>query len=183
MKYCILDTNIFSAGELNHVLSLSKPKFVFCSPNTINKMVNILNEQPYIQKLVLFGNKIYKHEKVVMFQDILRGKFIIYYVYYNYPNFLTMLTINIYCNNFDVWDYWSSLREFRVYNFWHCWLFQIIAWKCCFMIWLHDVFIGFFQNVYKEASIKISCLNVCIALYSSFLKICNWISCFIYIYI
>lgn len=42
-------------------------------------MVNILHEQPYIQKLILFGNVNYKHGKVVMFQDIIRGKNFIYY--------------------------------------------------------------------------------------------------------
>lgn len=65
--------NFHFVGELKHVLSLSKPRMIFCSPNTIDKMVNILSEHQYIQKLVLFGNKHYRHEKVVMYQDIVGG--------------------------------------------------------------------------------------------------------------
>lgn len=64
------------AGELKHVLSLSKPRLIFCSPNTIAKMVGVLPEHPYIENLVLFGNEKYQHAKVIMYEDIVRGKLI-----------------------------------------------------------------------------------------------------------
>ncbi|XP_072382627.1 luciferin 4-monooxygenase [Diabrotica undecimpunctata] len=59
--------------ELKHVLSLSKPKFIFCSSKTIDKMVSILPEHPYIQKLILFGNEDCKYQNVTRYADIVRG--------------------------------------------------------------------------------------------------------------
>lgn len=67
---------IIFAGELKHVLSLSQPKIIFCSKQTIDKMVTILPQHSYIQKLVLFDNEPYKHPKVVKYQEIVKGRFL-----------------------------------------------------------------------------------------------------------
>lgn len=42
-------------GELKHVLSLSRPRFIFCSEKTIDKMMKIQPENQFIEKLILFG--------------------------------------------------------------------------------------------------------------------------------
>ncbi|XP_018574151.1 luciferin 4-monooxygenase [Anoplophora glabripennis] len=63
----------YTARELKHVLSLSKPKVIFCSPRTIEKMVGILPEHPYIKKLVLFGKEKSKHKNVIMYQELMEG--------------------------------------------------------------------------------------------------------------
>lgn len=55
------------------MLNLTKPKIVFCSPKTIDKMVSVLPQHPYIQHLVLFGDKVTKHKGVTMFNDIVKG--------------------------------------------------------------------------------------------------------------
>lgn len=60
-------------GELKHVLSLSKPKIIFCSPRTIEKMVGILPDHPYIQRLVLFGKEKSEHQDVIMYQELIEG--------------------------------------------------------------------------------------------------------------
>lgn len=44
-------------GELNHVLNLSKPKIMFCSERTIEKMVKLHPTNTYIEKFVLFGKQ------------------------------------------------------------------------------------------------------------------------------
>ncbi|XP_057660898.1 uncharacterized protein LOC130896667 isoform X1 [Diorhabda carinulata] len=59
--------------ELKHVLNLSKPKLIFCSNKTIDKMVSILPDHPYIDKLVLFGNVESKQQNVTKFQDIIKN--------------------------------------------------------------------------------------------------------------
>lgn len=59
--------------ELKHVLNLSKPKLIFCSDRTIDKMVSVLPDHPYIDRLVLFGNVECKHKHVTNFDDIIRG--------------------------------------------------------------------------------------------------------------
>lgn len=37
-------------------------------------MISILPQHPYIEKLVLFGSTLQKHDKVTLFQDIIRGR-------------------------------------------------------------------------------------------------------------
>lgn len=61
-------------GELLHVLSLSKPKVMFCSARTISKMLQVQNDHPYLQKLVLFGNETKPNGRVELFNDIIRGE-------------------------------------------------------------------------------------------------------------
>lgn len=60
--------------ELKHALTLSKPKLVFCSEKTIEKMTSVLIDNSYIQNLVLFGNNKYSHGQIVYFNDIIKGK-------------------------------------------------------------------------------------------------------------
>lgn len=59
--------------EILHVLSLSKPKIIFCSAKTISKMLAVLPEHPYVRKLVLLGKDVVKDKNVVMYEDIVRG--------------------------------------------------------------------------------------------------------------
>ncbi|VEN46207.1 unnamed protein product [Callosobruchus maculatus] len=62
----------YTPWELKHVMGLSKPKVVFCSSRTVDKMLSILHEYPYVKYLVLFGEERRSyHPKVVMFNDIM----------------------------------------------------------------------------------------------------------------
>ncbi|XP_030755680.1 luciferin 4-monooxygenase [Sitophilus oryzae] len=63
----------YTVAELKHCLGLSKPKIVFCSDKTIDKVISILPEHEYIQKLVLFGGRRHSHPSVVSFNDIVAG--------------------------------------------------------------------------------------------------------------
>lgn len=69
----ILKPPLSFSGELKHVLNLSKPKLVFCSPETVEKMVKILPDHPYIKQLVLFGPEKYNHPKITMYNPIIAG--------------------------------------------------------------------------------------------------------------
>ncbi|KAJ8947061.1 hypothetical protein NQ318_019955 [Aromia moschata] len=70
LEFCIIPLATLVAGatfaplnpdyaplELKHVLSLSKPKMIFCSERTIDKMVGILPDHPYIKRLIVFGKE------------------------------------------------------------------------------------------------------------------------------
>ncbi|KAJ8917191.1 hypothetical protein NQ315_012683 [Exocentrus adspersus] len=63
----------YTPRELKHVLGLSKPKIIFCSQRTIDKMSGILHEHPYVTNLVLFGKEKSTHANVLMFQTLLEG--------------------------------------------------------------------------------------------------------------
>ncbi|XP_050296214.1 uncharacterized protein LOC126736057 [Anthonomus grandis grandis] len=64
----------YTPVELKHVLNLSKPKIIFCSAKTIDKMISIRPQYPYIQKLVLYGKEIkQQNSDVFMYDDILQG--------------------------------------------------------------------------------------------------------------
>ncbi|XP_060526778.1 uncharacterized protein LOC132702259 [Cylas formicarius] len=65
----------YTPAEVKHVLGLSKPKVVFCSEKTINKLLAALPNHPHILKLVLFGNKRRVDKNIVMFEDIIQGPF------------------------------------------------------------------------------------------------------------
>lgn len=62
----------YTPRELKHVLNLSKPKIIFCSNRTINKMVSILPEHPYIRKLINFDDDPVHNLKVFKFSDLVR---------------------------------------------------------------------------------------------------------------
>lgn len=63
----------YTPTELKHVQNLSKPKVIFCSDKTIDKMVAALPQYQYIKKLVFFEARKYSHPDVVSFNDILQG--------------------------------------------------------------------------------------------------------------
>ncbi|XP_019869694.1 uncharacterized protein LOC109598263 [Aethina tumida] len=85
LEFCIVPVAAFFVGatfapinpdytprELLHVLSLSKPKVMFCSARTISKMLQVQNDHPYLQKLILFGNETKPNGRVELFNDIIR---------------------------------------------------------------------------------------------------------------
>ena len=43
-------------GEIEHALSLSKPKIVFASSSTIDRIVNIAKRNSFIKNIMVFGN-------------------------------------------------------------------------------------------------------------------------------
>ncbi|KAG5882798.1 hypothetical protein JTB14_035628 [Gonioctena quinquepunctata] len=63
----------YTPGELKHVLSLSKPKIIFCSSKTVDKICSILPEHPYVKQVVLFDSQETSHRNVVSYRDIIRG--------------------------------------------------------------------------------------------------------------
>ncbi|XP_044258006.1 4-coumarate--CoA ligase 1-like [Tribolium madens] len=63
----------YTPGELNHVLKLSKPRVVFCSPQTIKNMTQVFAHHPNLTHLVLFGARKLNENYVTMHEDIIRG--------------------------------------------------------------------------------------------------------------
>ncbi|XP_008190478.2 uncharacterized protein LOC662698 [Tribolium castaneum] len=63
----------YTPGELNHVLQLSKPKVIFCSPQTIQTMTKVFADHPNLTHLVLFGAQKRNESYVIMHEDIIRG--------------------------------------------------------------------------------------------------------------
>ncbi|CAH1972296.1 unnamed protein product [Acanthoscelides obtectus] len=62
----------YTPWELKHVMNLSKPKVVFCSYRTVDKVLLNLHEYQFIQLVVLFGKERRSyHPKVVMFNEIM----------------------------------------------------------------------------------------------------------------
>ncbi|XP_013176386.1 PREDICTED: 4-coumarate--CoA ligase 1-like [Papilio xuthus] len=46
----------YSKDELIHVLNISKPKYIFCSPNTYNMCENTLKSMNIVSKIILYGD-------------------------------------------------------------------------------------------------------------------------------
>jgi len=64
----------YTDREIDHVIKLSKPKMVFCSNKTVKLMGKVKNEnRNIIQKLILFGNKRYNKDDLIMYEDIIKG--------------------------------------------------------------------------------------------------------------
>ena len=42
-------------GEIDHAWKLSKPRIVFASPSTIDRVVNVAKQNSFIQVIVVFG--------------------------------------------------------------------------------------------------------------------------------
>ncbi|ENN71727.1 hypothetical protein YQE_11649, partial [Dendroctonus ponderosae] len=63
----------YTPAELKHVLNLSKPKLIFCSEETIEKMLKFKATEPSIRQLVVYGNTKPPNTDVVIFEDILQG--------------------------------------------------------------------------------------------------------------
>lgn len=55
------------------MLNLSKPKLIFCSEETIDKMLKFRATESSIEQLVLYGGTKPPNADVMMFEDILQG--------------------------------------------------------------------------------------------------------------
>ncbi|XP_066245232.1 luciferin 4-monooxygenase-like [Euwallacea similis] len=62
----------YTPAELKHVMSLSKPKIVFCSESTIGKLVAIKQNHPYLRSLVQFGPNRPSLPEVIALDDIIQ---------------------------------------------------------------------------------------------------------------
>ncbi|XP_066145107.1 luciferin 4-monooxygenase-like isoform X2 [Euwallacea fornicatus] len=63
----------YTPAELKHVMSLSKPKVVFCSESTIGKLVSVKQNHPYLRNLVQFGPNRPSLPEIVALDDIIQG--------------------------------------------------------------------------------------------------------------
>lgn len=63
----------YTAGELKHVLGLSKPKVLFCSPDTLQNVLSIRSDLPYIQHILVYGKKAPTDNSVYMYEKIIEG--------------------------------------------------------------------------------------------------------------
>ncbi|CAH1972287.1 unnamed protein product [Acanthoscelides obtectus] len=62
----------YTPWELNHLMGLSKPKIIFCSHRTVDKVLLTLNEYPYVKTVVLFGEEQRSyHPNVITFNQIM----------------------------------------------------------------------------------------------------------------
>ncbi|KAM3955980.1 luciferin 4-monooxygenase-like, partial [Aphomia sociella] len=59
---------MYTAGELKHVFSISKPKYIFCSQFFYKNHAKTLKQFPYIKQVILFGDE--RPEKVLLFKDL-----------------------------------------------------------------------------------------------------------------
>ncbi|CAG9573670.1 unnamed protein product [Danaus chrysippus] len=66
----VTTTNIaYTKDEHKHVLDISKPKIVFCSPNAYKTNSKLFHSLPYIKSIVIYGEKI---SNTLSFEDLLR---------------------------------------------------------------------------------------------------------------
>lgn len=67
----------YTSDELQHTLNLSKPKLVFTSPHSLNRIVSIAGANPFIKDVVVFGRHPPKQHSMVISLDIaLEAKFL-----------------------------------------------------------------------------------------------------------
>lgn len=52
---CVWSPNDFFAGELNHAVKLSKPKIIFATANTLDKIMKVARQNLCIQKIICFN--------------------------------------------------------------------------------------------------------------------------------
>lgn len=55
-------------GELIHVLEISKPSIIICSPTVYKNHGNILKTLPFLKKIILFGDE--RQPDVIMYNDL-----------------------------------------------------------------------------------------------------------------
>ncbi|XP_075988471.1 luciferin 4-monooxygenase-like [Anticarsia gemmatalis] len=55
-------------GELTHVLNVSKPSYIICSPAMYKKHNTTFKTLPFLKKIILFGEE--KHPDVIMYDDL-----------------------------------------------------------------------------------------------------------------
>ncbi|XP_053621533.1 luciferin 4-monooxygenase-like [Plodia interpunctella] len=58
----------YTGNELKHVLSITKPKYMFCSQTFYNGKEKTLKSLPYLKKIILFGDKTNKN--VLYYDDL-----------------------------------------------------------------------------------------------------------------
>lgn len=63
----------YTEKELQHMLELTRPKFLFTSYTNLNKTINILPRHSCIKELILFENKDVNHPQVKLFADLIAG--------------------------------------------------------------------------------------------------------------
>ncbi|KAJ6650022.1 Luciferin 4-monooxygenase [Pseudolycoriella hygida] len=54
---CAPINSTYNERELTHALNLSKPKFIFCSNLTVDKVVNVANSLDFMKRLFLIGSE------------------------------------------------------------------------------------------------------------------------------
>ncbi|XP_059062588.1 uncharacterized protein LOC131855351 [Achroia grisella] len=58
----------YTAGELKHILSISEPRYMFCSPSYYEKQEKTLKSIAYLKKIILFGDT--GPSDVLLFKDL-----------------------------------------------------------------------------------------------------------------
>lgn len=53
----LYSTDCCVTGEIDHALNLSKPKIVFASTNTIDKVLEVTRKHSSIEAVIVFGDK------------------------------------------------------------------------------------------------------------------------------
>ncbi len=53
-------------GEIKHLLSLSKPKFVFTSPYTAKLMIKVCKSLKFVEKVIVFGKKSFDNRTILL---------------------------------------------------------------------------------------------------------------------
>ncbi|XP_026764719.2 uncharacterized protein LOC113523050 [Galleria mellonella] len=59
---------MYTAGELKHVLGISKPKYIFCSPFFFKKHAKTLREFTYVKDIILFGDD--RPGQLILYKDL-----------------------------------------------------------------------------------------------------------------
>ncbi|CAH0559648.1 unnamed protein product [Brassicogethes aeneus] len=85
LEFCIIPIAAFFVGatfapinpdyiprELKHVLGLSKPKAIFCSSTTIDKIIKCQPDHPYLKKIILLGNETKPNNSVILFEELIK---------------------------------------------------------------------------------------------------------------
>lgn len=56
------------SGEIIHVLNISKPCYLICSPNIYKLHASTLRTRPFLKQIILFGEE--SHSNVIMYNDL-----------------------------------------------------------------------------------------------------------------
>ncbi|XP_013136651.1 PREDICTED: 4-coumarate--CoA ligase 1-like [Papilio polytes] len=60
----------YTKDELKHVMSISKPKYVFCSPNTYNTCGKTLKSVSSVNKIIVYGDAYIKEKNTLSYNDL-----------------------------------------------------------------------------------------------------------------
>lgn len=64
---------LYTPGELKHTMSISQPSVVFCSPFTAAKLLEVKQELPFFQTLIVFG-EVTTDESITAYNDLLQRR-------------------------------------------------------------------------------------------------------------